>query len=699
MDTLGGRQSLFAWLVCVFALLTPIALFAKSGDVDHGFGINGLLYRPYVANQMEGEGSAFQPDGKVIAVGMIHQAVSNDDFVVFRFNSDGSVDTSFGLNGNAQIAVTPSRDQATNVAIQSDGKIIVCGYSDNNQSVSRDFTIIRLNSDGMLDNSFGNGGIVITSISQFHDWANAVTIQPDGKIVVAGQADITGTQRFAIVRYDSDGSLDNSFDGDGIVITPGLFAAHMVTLQSDGKIVAAGELGPRFAFARYNPDGSLDTGFGDNGTVVVDVNGYGFPKAIALQPDGKIVAVGYAGGVGTLGDFATVRLNTDGSLDGSFGNGGKVVTPISDRDDIATTVVLQADGRLLIGGFTSTVNDTDFALVRYLPNGIPDGTFGNNGIAVARDPQSSERVSSLRCENGPRLFAAGFSNSGATFIKFLLNGSREFDFDSDAKSDVSVFRPLNGAWFLLRSTAGFSGMTFGLSTDKIAPVDFDGDGKTDVAVYRPGTSTWYWLNSSTETLSAVQFGAAEDLPTAADYDGDGRADVSVFRPSNGVWYRLNSSNGSFTAVQFGASEDKPTIGDYDGDGHADVAVFRPSAGAWYRLNSSNAAFVGVSFGLSSDVITPADFDGDGKTDVAVYRPSSGTWFSISSSNGALVATPFGTSEDIPTAADFDGDGRADVALFRPSNGVWYRLNSGNGSFFAVQFGANGDRPTPAAFRY
>ena len=274
-----------------------------------------------------------------------------------------------------------------------------------------------------------------------------------------------------------------------------------------------------------------------------------------------------------------------------------------------------------------------------------------------------------------------------------------FDFDGDARADVSVFRPGDGAWYLLPSRGGFNGISFGLATDKIAPSDFDGDGKTDVAVYRPSQSTWYWLNSSTGTLSAVQFGSAEDLPTPADYDGDGRADVSVFRPSNGVWYRLNSSNGSFYAVQFGASDDKPTIGDYDGDGLADVAVFRPSTGAWYRLNSSDGQFIGVSFGLSTDLITPADFDGDAKTDVAVYRPSNGTWFWLNSTNGGLSAVPFGTSEDVPVAADFDGDGRADVSVFRPSNGVWYRLNSGNGQFFAVQFGISTDRPTPAAFRY
>lgn len=284
--------------------------------------------------------------------------------------------------------------------------------------------------------------------------------------------------------------------------------------------------------------------------------------------------------------------------------------------------------------------------------------------------------------------------------EFRVNlGSASFDYDGDGRSDISVFRPSVGAWYLQRSTAGFSAVSFGNAADKIAPADIDGDGKTDIAVYRPATATWYWLNSSNGAFNAVQFGSAEDLPTPADYDGDGKADLSVFRPSNGIWYRLNSSNGSFFAAQFGTSGDQPTIGDFDGDAKADIAVFRPSNGAWYRLNSSNGAFVAVGFGLATDIITPADIDGDAKTDIAVYRPSTGTWYWLNSSDGSFNASQFGAAEDLPAAGDFDGDGKADVSVFRPSTGSWYRLNSSNGAFVAIQFGASGDRPTPAAFRY
>jgi len=273
------------------------------------------------------------------------------------------------------------------------------------------------------------------------------------------------------------------------------------------------------------------------------------------------------------------------------------------------------------------------------------------------------------------------------------------DYDGDGKSDISVFRPSAGTWYLQQSQAGYLGMPFGISTDRIVPADYDGDGKTDIAVYRPSTGFWYIVNSSNSSLIYFQFGIAEDLPTPADYDGDGKADLSVFRPSSGTWHRLNSSNGAYVPIQFGTNGDKPAIGDFDGDGKADLAVYRPSTATWYRINSSNGFVTTVQFGISTDLITPGDYDGDGKTDVAVFRPSNGTWYRLNSSNGGFMVIQFGVNGDNPAPGDFDEDGKEDISVFRPSNGTWYRLNSSNGAFFSQQFGANGDQPTPSAFRY
>jgi hypothetical protein len=278
-------------------------------------------------------------------------------------------------------------------------------------------------------------------------------------------------------------------------------------------------------------------------------------------------------------------------------------------------------------------------------------------------------------------------------------GHADFDYDADGRSDVSVFRPSSGTWYLQRSRDGLYGTLFGFGTDKITPADYDGDGKADIAVYRPETGIWYIFRSSDGTVEYFVFGLAEDLPTPADYDGDGIADISVYRQSMGTWYRQNSHDGSFYARQFGLPEDKPTVGDFDGDGKADLAIFRPSVGDWYELYSSDESVHGERFGFGTDVITPADFDGDGKTDLAVFRPSNGFWYVRNSNGPVYTAYPFGLSEDIPAAGDFDGDGRADLSVFRPSDGTWYRMNSSDGSFYAFQFGTNGDKPTQTAYRY
>ena len=261
----------------------------------------------------------------------------------------------------------------------------------------------------------------------------------------------------------------------------------------------------------------------------------------------------------------------------------------------------------------------------------------------------------------------------------LNNAPRRADFDGDNRSDLAVFRPANGVWYLNQSTGGFTAAQFGLAGDQVTPGDFDGDRKTDLAVFRGGT--WY-LMRSTAGFAQLQFGLAGDVPVVGDYDGDGRAEIAVFR--SGVWYSYNLASGQTAIVAFGLAGDVPVTGDYDGDGRADQAIYRGD-GQWH-LNRSSLGYTVVQFGLAADQPVPADYDGDARTDPAVYR--NGTWYLLQSTSG-FGALQWGIATDKPAPADYDGDGKDDPAVYR--DGVWWILRSTAGSQ-VTQFGLSGDMP-------
>lgn len=313
--------------------------------------------------------------------------------------ADGQLDPTFGVDGKVTTTFGGTWSDGTAVAIQPDGRIVVAGVS-SPDGWTFDFGVARYATDGSLDATFGTGGVVTTDVRQY-DYARAVAIQPDGRIVVAGtvnyvHGDDFSSGDFGVVRYNADGSLDTSFDGDGIVITDILPSSNVrlrfpdavkgMALQPDGKIMVFGDVrdgrggAADFALVRYNPDGSLDATFGGGGKVITSVSFNDMPAgALSLQPDGKIVAAGTLYGLTpfSTGRFVVARYDTNGMLDPSFDSDGTAMTMFV-SSATALAMARQDDGRIVVAGHASG----HFALARYNVDGSLDATFGGGGTIV-----------------------------------------------------------------------------------------------------------------------------------------------------------------------------------------------------------------------------------------------------------------------------------------------------------------------------
>lgn len=419
---------------------------APAGSLDTSFNATGKAFACIpscgplnsFANAV-----AMQADRKVVAAGHTLEAGSSTRLMaVVRFNTDGSLDTTFGTGGKVTTDIGTFDDEAFAVAVQANGKIVVAGRASylipgGQGSVTADFVIVRYNTDGTLDTSFGTGGKVITDFSSGYDGATTLAIQSDGKLVAAGYAnDISGSD-FAIARYNANGTLDTSFGTGGKVTTAfGVLSESInaIAIQTDGKILATGygngdnlTGNNDFLLARYNADGSLDTSFGTGGKVRTAIGAIDEAAfAVAIQSDGKIVAAGLVYYTDTSqfyrSDFALVRYNTNGTLDTSFGTGGNVTTGIGrvtgaqqSGDDYAYGVAIQSDGKIVVVGYTFDP-DSRFALARYNPNGTLDSSFGTGGkvITPVTDgvPPISSAASAVTIQTDGRIVVVGFGNGG-----------------------------------------------------------------------------------------------------------------------------------------------------------------------------------------------------------------------------------------------------------------------------------------------
>ena len=406
MRTKGSVGRVLVALVAAHLTLESRQVHATT-DLDSGFGNGGRVVTDISGGHDEARALAIQPDGRIVAAGVTGTG-SSQDFALARYNTDGSLDRTFGVGGTVITDVSRGSDVVWAVAIQVDGKIVAAG------AASGDFALARYTADGTLDTQFGHGGITITDFGG-DDQANALALQRDGRIVVAG---VAGRLDFGLARYRADGTLDATFGAEGRVITDfsgHTDAAYALAIQPDGRIVAAGATGAfptaQFALARYDGDGSLDTGFGAGGKVTIDFGRDARAHTLAIQPDGKIVTGGFVNN-GSSADGALTRHDANGATDGSFGVAGRVLTDFGGRN-FGSALAIRPDGRIVVAGSDDFPPFYDFALALYEPDGRREITSSRDGTLLTEFGGNSW-INAVAVQSDGKIVAAGYARPSSS---------------------------------------------------------------------------------------------------------------------------------------------------------------------------------------------------------------------------------------------------------------------------------------------
>jgi uncharacterized delta-60 repeat protein len=412
-----GSAALSALTALVIGV-TAVAAFAAAGDLDSTFGTGGKVKTSFTGGYDGAHAIAIQSNGKILAAGH-----AGDEFAVARYKTDGTLDTNFGTNGIETVSAVGSGAAvyASDVVVQPDGKILVAGQGTGGA------VLVRLLTTGKPDTGFATGGVATVDFLGNASGAYAVALQANGRIVIAGYAH-NGAQRsfFAFARFTTSGLPDTSFSGDGKEVrgfsSGNSFAWDVLIQPSDQKILAVGRAdsasnGSLIAMVRLNVDGTLDTGFSGNGFAAFTDGPGAYGKSAAIDGAGQILVAGQGNG----GDFAMIEVGSSGSLVANFGTGGKVLQDLGSAEDFDESMAVQSDGKPVLAGetYTGTAHGYDFAVVRFKTNGAIDGTFGSNGI-VLTDLGADDEAGGVAIQSNGRIVVAGITFTSNTNGRFAL---------------------------------------------------------------------------------------------------------------------------------------------------------------------------------------------------------------------------------------------------------------------------------------
>lgn len=393
----------------------------QSGNVDSTYHFDGMAMPAYwqISGDTRGQKVAIQSDGKAVVVGYHKNA--DYDFALIRYNIDGTMDSTFGGDGLVTTGLYGGDDLAYALAIQPDGKIVAAGYSYHTIYGQKVFSVARYNTDGTLDATFGGGGKALANFGSGDQNAYGVALQADGKIVVSGAGFFNpnpADSHFCVARFTSSGALDNTFSGNGLwnasYGTGSDAVAYDVDIQTDQKIVVSGSVtsstgAASMTIVRLNSSGSYDNSFDGNGLVQTQINGVSTSgNNLILQDDGKMLFVG-----GSNNLMAVKRLNTDGSPDSTFSQDSYALIDFGSSSNNGYAIALDADQRIIVAGATYIGSAYDFAVARLTPQGDLDLTFSGDGKVIVSYSSQDEFLFGVAIQDDHKIIATGFGGTGS----------------------------------------------------------------------------------------------------------------------------------------------------------------------------------------------------------------------------------------------------------------------------------------------
>ena len=652
--------------------------YNTDGSLDTTFDTDGKATTNFDNETSEAQLVALQPNGKITVVGY----TGSRKLAIARYNIDGSLDTTFDTDGKATSSVDVG-DYAQSVAIQPDGKIIVVGRIDTNDG--SDISLLRYNQDGSIDTTFDTDGRVTTNIGTI-DYAESVAVQPDGKIIVVGSSYINSQYDFTVVRYNTDGSLDTTFDGEtgnngnGIVLTSfssGNDQAISVVVHTDGKIIVAGHTSGSssddFAVVRYNTNGSLDTTFDTDGKVTTDIdnNSNDRPRSVLVQSDGKVIFRGSHNGA----DFAVVRYNTDGSLDTTFDTDGKVTTNFAHEDDYLTSMALHTDGKIIFAGGSYINGSDDFAVVRYNPSGSLDTTFDTDGKVTTNIGirSSIDQAKSVALQSDGKIIIAGRTRPSSTedfvVVRYNASGSLDTTFDTDGKVTTDIGSNTDDEAYSVAVQPDGKIIVAGISSDNdddFAVVRYNPNGSLDTTFDTDGKVTTNFGNNFQDQAYSIALQTDGKIIVAGVSLNIDRDFAIVRYNTNGSLDTTFDTDGKVT-TDFGSganddarsvtvqSDGKIIVAGDSSSGNAQLAVARYNTNGSLDTTFDTDGKVTTSFGNITDAYAGSvTMQPDGKIIVG------GVYYQMSSSSMAVVR--YNPNGSLDTTFDTDGKATASTGF-------------------------------------